>query len=513
LILAEIGLVFIIFVLYGAWPVPDSNEAHYLGKMIHYWDPDWCGNDFFFNSDDTHRVFYIAFGWLSLFLSPIALAWVGRIAAWWTLAWAWRRLSWAATGHRWWSVPTAAIMLLLLDRCHMAGEWIVGGLEAKGFAYALVFLGLECLLRNRWNRAWLCLGGASMLHVVLGGWSVIAAGIAWVLLGPGRRPTFRSMLPGLTGGFLLSLPALIPSLLLTSGVDRDLAAQANQIYVFHRLGHHLNPATFKSHFVLRFALLMFAWALVRWKTPEAIPVWRLHCFVAGAIIISMTGIAICYGLAPWPDRAAALLRFYWFRLADVAVPIGIALGTPALAQHWRTDRPRLARTVTVVFLTAALGFIGWNLGDQIAGRSVRVKDPEKSHEEDWLAVCHWIAGPGQIPEDATFLTPRLCRTFKWRTGRAEVVTLKDIPQDPPSIVEWWRRINQVHATGFEPPADRWYESLAAQGEYRLVLLGYYYHARYVLTVTEPRLNLPIVYENESFVVYELPNGSEQRSEP
>ena len=38
----------------------------------------------------------------------------------------------------------------------MAGEWVVGGVEAKGFAFALVFFALESGVRERWRTAWGC---------------------------------------------------------------------------------------------------------------------------------------------------------------------------------------------------------------------------------------------------------------------------------------------------------------------------------------------------------------------
>ena len=38
----ETLLVFGVFALHGAWPVPDVNEPHYLSKAKHYWNPDWC---------------------------------------------------------------------------------------------------------------------------------------------------------------------------------------------------------------------------------------------------------------------------------------------------------------------------------------------------------------------------------------------------------------------------------------------------------------------------------------
>ena len=118
--------------------MPDVNEPYYLGKAIHYWNPDWLRGDFFMESSDTHKVFYFAFGWLSLCMSPVALAWTGRILTWLLLAWAWRRLSVAILPRPWYSILSAALLACLMDRCHMAGEWVIGGVEAKGFAYVLV---------------------------------------------------------------------------------------------------------------------------------------------------------------------------------------------------------------------------------------------------------------------------------------------------------------------------------------------------------------------------------------
>src|SRR5512137_2831339 len=105
--LVEIVLIFAVFCIQGAWPVPDVNEPYYLGKAIHYWNPDWLRGDFFMEAPDTHKVFYFTFGWLSLWLSPVALCWTGRILSWLLLAWSWRRLSWAVVPRPWCSVLTA----------------------------------------------------------------------------------------------------------------------------------------------------------------------------------------------------------------------------------------------------------------------------------------------------------------------------------------------------------------------------------------------------------------------
>ena len=67
------------------------------------------------------------------------------MVTWALLAWSWQRLSYAVLPRRWWSLLSGSLASML-DRSAMAGEWIMG-VEAKGFAYPLVFLGLEALVR------------------------------------------------------------------------------------------------------------------------------------------------------------------------------------------------------------------------------------------------------------------------------------------------------------------------------------------------------------------------------
>jgi hypothetical protein len=505
----EATLVFAVFFLQGAWPVPDVNEPYYLGKAIHFWNPEWIPNDTFLNSSDTHNVFYFAFGWLAIWLSPLWLAWVGRLLTWALLAWSWRRLSFALVPRRWLSVLTAALFVCLLERFHMAGEWVVGGVEAKGFAYVLVFLGLESLARARWNRAWLLLGGASAFHVLVGGWSVIAAGIAWLLLRD-DRPPLRSMLPALAGGFALSLPALIPCLRLTWGIDPETVRRANEIYVFERLGHHLVPSHFPAEYVDRFLLLVVLLLVLDRITPLDAARRRLRTFIFGALAIAAVGVGA--GFLEWVSRplAASLLRFYWFRLSDVAVPLGVALVGTRYAVHAVETEPRWGRwALGLAVLVGAL-----HVGRCAVLRAVPTvpradlvdhadADRQVLDYLTWRDACRWIAESSEVPADARFLTPRSSQTFKWYAGRSEVVTWKDVPQDARSIAEWWDDLVAVYADPSPYGGYRWYASLAEQGAERLRRLGKTYGADYVLTVRWPRPELPVVYENRVYVIYAL----------
>ena len=511
--LIEIALIFVVFAVQGAWPLPDNNEPYYLGKAIHYWNPDWLAGDFFLESPDAHTVFYFTFGWLSLLLSPTALACAGRIACWLLLAVGWRRLSFAAVPRAWWSILTAALFAGLMDRFHMAGEWVIGSVEAKPFAYALVFFGFEALLKDRWNRGLLFFGAAAAFHVLVGGWTAVAAGLAWWMLKfDGRGFVFRSLRllwPGILGGLLLSLPGLIPSLALDWGADAEIARQAHLIYVFERLAHHLFLVGMRRELVLRMALLGCFWILLGiWRERLEIdaerrwPLDALRAFVAGAIVIAAVGGAI-HLLIPFDaGLAAGLLRYYWFRLLDVALPLGVAIESVAIIAALSGVRPAAGRCWLALAIILAAFHLGDRAIDRIAAappRGFRLAD-----YDSWRDACDWIAQSGEIEPDAVFIAPRMSGTFRWFANRRQVAVRKDIPQSAGSIVEWWRRIRDIYEVSPPRRDRRWCRSLAEAGSERLAQLAVRYEVDYVLVErTEPPLDLPVVYSNRAYTIYRL----------
>ena len=544
----ETLLIFVVFFLEGAWPVPEVNEPYYLGKAIHYWNPHWASGDWFLQTADTHAVFYFSVGWLALVLKPAALAWTLRLLTWTLLAWSWQRLSRAVVPKAWVSVLTAALFLFLLQHYNMAGEWVVGGAESKGFSFALVFLALEAMVGGYWNRMWLLLGVASAFHVLVGGWAAVAAGVGVLPLGgspakagtptgdPRRnwgtrlraslfRPTF--WIAPLVA-LVLALPGLVPALLMDRGTERAVTAQAHQIYVFERFSHHLDPAKFWADgFEVRFLWLVLLWLLLRPTASGDPAARRLWAYTAAAVVIALVGAAI--SLLGLYDRALAAgwMRFYWYRLADVAVPLGLAL----LAVRWlvrRRMRVALAAvTAAAVFHAADCAVLklfsdppfverqvdgaAWRAACLWAsGRPERPLFPRQPRADklrnygDWVDVCRWVSDPAHTPPGARFLIPRAASTFKWYAGRGEVVNWKETPQDAAGVVTWWNRIQDIYATGNPPPEDKYFMSLADAGAPRLRELAKKYEADYLLTQTSlPMLPLPIEYQNESFVVYKM----------
>lgn len=507
LALAEALLLAGVFALQAAWPPPEVNEAHYLGKAKHYWSPDWAAGDFFFESADTHLVFYVTCGWLTRWLSLAAFAWLGRSLTWLLLAAAWQRLCQAVVGRPGWAVLSGAIFLAFNTGGHLAGEWVVGGFEAKGLAYALVFAALAALVRERWNLAILLLGGASAFHVLVGGWSAIAMGLCWLFLP--ERPRLSRLWLGIVGGAVLALPGVLPALDLNWGVDPQVVAEANDIYVFRRLPHHLVPETFRWPFLARFLAMLLFWLALAARQDHHPRLRTVRSFVIATLAISLAGMLLSFVTASAADIKASLLRYYWFRLADVMVPAGIgltaAVGLVATTQQSKDKRPRFwlemlgwALVLASLVIAADSNYAAWNLF-QNAPRSDKA-GKVLSHD-DWRDLCQWMAE--STPQGTVAITPRMAQTFTWYAGRGQVVSWKDLPQDAAAVVKWWHRLEDIYAMPHPEFQHRWRESLAEATPRRLRELGRKYNASYLIVEADPPLDLPRLYANSSYAVYRL----------
>src|SRR5437868_1772485 len=209
--LVEVLLIALLFFVATGDPTPSVNECHYVSRLKHYWNPQWCAGDLFLESTDTQLVFIWLFGWLTRFLSLPATAWIGRVTAWVFVAWAWQRLSWRIVPRPLAAVLSAGLFLALNANLQMAGEWVVGGVEAKCFAYGFVLLALAEMVGQRWGFACVLLGAAIAFHPIVGGWSALVCAVIWLVVGR-REQVFVAMLPEIVIGGLFAIVGIVPAL-------------------------------------------------------------------------------------------------------------------------------------------------------------------------------------------------------------------------------------------------------------------------------------------------------------
>ena len=512
----EIALIVVVCFVHSGDPPPQTNESHYLPKAKHYWQPEWCAGDLFLESADAHLVFYWSVGWLTQFFSLSTTAWIGRFVAWTAFACSWQHLSRSFLHYRFSSVLAATLFIWLTTAMNFAGEWVVGGVEGKCFAYACVFVGLAALVEGKWNRAWPWFGVGSAFHVLVGGWSAILAALVWLTESRDRRPPLASMLPALLLGLFFALPGLVPALQLTAGSTSAEALEAARIYVFERLRHHLAPFHESPYYVLgrtlRFCvpLLTFLWFWLSLRSQHEVEssvedqhhlaLQRLCRFAAWSFLVCVIGLSwemICWSQ---PKLAAPVLKYYWFRLSDVGVTLAAAFLTCCWVERSFTRQSKLGPAA----LAGLLGLMIWYLGGiSLARWSFPIPPAEKNlgSVAGWHETCEWLKE--NTPEDSLILAPRMSQSLSWHADRKNLVTWKDVPQDAASLLAWFDRYRNVFF--YEDPNGvvQPHTSLAFQGTERIRQLADEFRVDYVITREYPPMDFPLVYGNAWFSVYDV----------
>ncbi len=475
----ETLLIFSLFVVYAGQLPPDVNESHYLTKAKHGWDPLWCPDDIFLASSFSHWLFYQLFGWLNQFFSLPVVAWIGRIVTWLLLAFGWQRLSCSLVKTPGLAVVSAALFLVLNDRFHLAGEWVVGGFESKGLAYFFVLMALGSLVQRQLKWVWPFLGFACAFHVLVGGWATISLLLALIgqyafcgsnsscsetlTLGEDCQcsGSIGQLLKKHTGfvlvGLFLAAVGALPPLMADFAADPITKLAASKIYVQDRISHHLVFNAFSASRVAGFVVLLGIFGVVgsqlkRLEESRQTDWWRLFGFAMGSLCISLCGLMLS-GVSEqesvWADRSFGWLRFYWFRMADFAVPCAASLGLIAV-MRWLWRGGALGRTVAtagVIAIALTMAWVGINRHSDPRPRAEQAALPSYEGNskrtvgtyQNWLRVCEWIKS--NTPTDARFITPDQQQTFKWHAHRSEVVNWKDVPQDAEAMVDWSRRVS------------------------------------------------------------------------
>ena len=527
----EVLVILAIFAASGAWPVPDVNETAYLTKARHFTDAAWCQGDFFLETPDAHGVFYLLMGPIAAAVSLEQADWVGRWLGWLSLACGFRWATLPLLDGAWPKILAAALFSLALRHTTAAGEWVIGGCESKVFAWALVLAAVGEIGRGRLAWAWLALGAATALHPIVGGWGLVA--LVMSCCGgflthrsngdSGSPPAVLKNAPLasvvlVSAGLLLAAAGVVPALGLSAGADAAMRAAAAKIHVVERLSHHLLIRTFADGMVARHLLAILLWWCVRGRRPAASPPeqaarTRVDRLILASLVISLAGVAISL-LEPFAANAAySLLRFYWFRLADVLVPFGLATAAAAVLMNDSAlgvllpARPAVTRAVVAVLLCLDLAYESrhWPL----PGRTgLMARSDTKVDAPAWRNICEWVAD--NTPADACFLTPRGAASFTWWTGRREVVGWKNSPQDARSLVEWRKRfVDCFSRDGSFANMER---STAALGAERLRRVAEQYDATHVIIPLDtPSLDrasvdtLPFerLHANRGYAVYRL----------
>jgi hypothetical protein len=508
------------------------NEADVLPLARQSADPNWLPNDWYLNQGASYRfAFQRIAGPMVRDLGFVPAALIGR-AACYALVAAGLAVIAGAIGLRPWMLLLATIALITLHpgQSTTGGEWFVGGFEAKAIAWGLALLAIGFALHRRYPLAAVLAGVAASFHVLVGGWVTVALWLWLLTFGrDGRSMTDRAYLRTLavcavcTG--LGAAGAVLPLWSHLGVPPTHSNPSASFIYVFVRLPHHLSPASWTTTAWMHLAMfvIVFGGAIaLLWRWGKSVGTsHRAELRLAALVMFAMLPFVLGLLVAPF-DSEGILLRYYPFRVGGVLLPLGAYLLAALAIQHGAQRGAAWPRRALVTLCTLALvgAFVmAARAFDENLEKVAYATAPGGSGGNDgeaWSAACDAVHA--LTPDGARVITPPAGGAdFTWRTGRARVANFKQMPQSPEAILEWYRRMRDL-ANGADLAAlarstrnydaedcrdalSRGYKSLTTVQATQLMAR---YQADYFLTTADHRLDLPVLYDAERYILYAAP---------
>jgi hypothetical protein len=505
------------------------NEGDVLPLAKQFVEQDGIPNDWYLSQPPGYRLlFQTIFGNLIVGTGFLATSIMGRLLCYslvvWGLVRLGRQLGMSSVG-----LVLAITWLIYADQqCFAASEWFLGGLEAKAVAYGCVMLAISLLLEGRYLWAALALGIATSFHVLVGGWTFLIA-LSWLLLHWQSRGLNRSQL----GKILLIYG--VASLWVIQPVYEQLVRPApnseippSYIYVFVRLSHHLNPLAWdsdwwKNALIFLFLLTVSAVWLHRNRDLEKNPQYCNQIGLVELTLLSLIPFALGIVVAFF-DRQGAFLQYYPFRLGAVMLPLCTTLLVVcAIERSWqRWFIPRNARLAQTLFaclcllLTSAIS-VGQlsHFQEQLSAVKQFPYSEEQEVTPDLKALYEWIRT--NTPTDATLIAPPVdLYSLTWLTERATIASYKFFPQSKAGILEWYERIGDLSGSVSPEAVVRRDEDsrkeirqAMTEGYHRLTReqvlnLKQKYQANYFINTVEYPVDLPIAYQNDRYILYQIP---------
>ncbi len=405
----------------------------------------------------------------------------------------------------------------------VAGEAIIADLQAKTIAYSFVILAIAGFLWRYYKLMALAFGLATSFHVLVGGYAFFSSIISILLLPKNYRLSKSKLIVILLIYVVASGFAIQPVFkqLLTSAPQSDISY--SYIYVFLRLPHHLYPASWPQgwwlNLVTYILMLMISYWVIKLNINKSTS--SQDILLSTSSLLTLTLIALIpfiIGLLITPfDADGKFLQYYPFRFGDIILPLNACI-IFALA----VDQTFVGKWQRFSMLTFCTVIIIWNINIKFIGLQNNLKTLRQSPvannqiaNNQTVNMYNWIK-INTLKEEIFITSPSDLNDFTWMTERATIAKLKFLPQQKKLVLDWNSRLKDLNGGSvFWPtvidsnyniwqdvgkPLAKNYNQLTSE---QVLDILKKYKAKYFITKTQHQLNLPIVYQNENYIIYSV----------
>jgi hypothetical protein len=482
--LSFIFLFLALFAFHGK-TIPFSNEFVYLLRL----EPNFLPNDWTFaEAANEHWLFNFLFSLPARFLSIETVGWLGRIGVWCLCLIALLKI-----GKLWkipiWAISISIFLWLALTQSVVGEEWILGGFEAKTVAYACLLFALYGFASEKRIAPAVLLGLSFSFHPAVGLWAVLGVGAA--LLFEKIPPADFAKVAGVTAVF--SLPAVLAMFTDQTLANANLHEDWRYIVLF-RAPANLDPFQFpKSGIALLLAMLVFNFFALKKSTSFALRFLLKFQIALGAFFL--LGVLLRW-LELYP-----LLRFMPMRLFPVFTLLFFIFTFFHIVPRLASRKNKLIVSLFAVAIIALLNPFGKGVAQVRETIRTWTAPPD-----DFQKAANWIAG--NTPKDALVAEPPSRRDVWYFSKRATIVSFYYPTYD--RLTTWRGRIaeltNDVQVSNGDAAAAELETAFNQLSQAQIDEIKQKYGASYL--VSHAVYSYPVVFETETYKVYQLKNNAE-----
>ncbi|MGC2234744.1 MAG: hypothetical protein WA584_01105 [Pyrinomonadaceae bacterium] len=461
--------------------IPYSNEFVYLPRL----EPNFLPHDWTFAKPaNEHWLFNFIFSLPMRVFSLETAGWLGRIAVWCLCLAALLKI-----GRLWripfWATAVSIFLWLALGQSVVGEEWIFGGFEAKTVAYVCLLFALDGFAGKKIILSSVLLGLSFSFHPAVGLWAVLAVGAALLFE---KIPTLDFAKVVFITAFF-SLPALLAIFTEQTVSNVNLFDDWRYIVLF-RAPANLDPFSFsKSGTFLLYAMLVFNFFAL-----EKCESFALRFLLKFQIAL---GIFFLLGLFLRWFELYPLLRFMPMRLFPVFTLLFFIFTAFYIVPRLASRQHKLIVSLFAAAIIVLLNPFGKGLA-QIRETVQSRTAPRDDFQKAALAIAE------KTPKDSLIIEPPNRRDAWYFSKRATIVSFYYPTYD--RLTEWRGRIaeltDNLQVSRGDTAGEEIETAFNRLSEAQIHKIKQKYGASYL--VSRAVYSYPIVFETETYKVYELP---------
>ena len=493
----QTAIVFVIIFLTSFKVNISYNEMDVIPYGRAFYNEDWLKNDWYLSLKTPYRFlfsypigfFYDNFG----FLKTI---YVGRIISYILIAISATKLVNTISFNKSfiYYLLALAVFFYYFSLGLGAGEWIVGGLDTKVFAYGFTLLSISYFIKNDIKK-WLLFSGLTLsFHILIGFYNLLSF-LPLILVLRKNDHTYVNQIIKYLPFFIISGSIGIYGIIdLLINTTNSISNIGWDIYVNIRVPHHTIPSLFSKKIWVFFILFSTTNIYILLKTNiERLKLLSIYALSTVGISLAGLSVFLFYG-------NSIILRYYFFRFSDVILPLLTIISISYfISEKIKATSDKIKNISYYSTIIAISVFLIFSI-KQIYSEVKTISSVEL-YDLDMIA---WVKN--NTSTDDIFIVNPNSNMFYINYERPIFVSWKHSPQNNDDIIEWYNRLKLLNGgidftTQSEVKSN--YKNLTRNQV--LEIQQSYKNLIYILVAKPKTLNFPIKHKTLNNTLYEITN--------